>query len=54
MTMKLGDIATIIVSGDTFTGRVYYLGDTPGWATIETERGAIARGPVWGYISISA
>lgn len=42
--MSIGDVATVKVDGQTFTGRVYHVREN-GWPCVECSDGRIASGP---------
>ena len=44
-TYYIGDIVTVIVDGQKFTGTIYYIREN-GWANVETPDGHIASGPI--------
>jgi len=51
MSPAIGDTVTVNVSGETFTGVVYYVWDcasrvTCDWASIQCPDGHIAGGPI--------
>ena len=44
MTSKLNQIATVVVDGRRFTGKVYHIRPN-GWLCVQTSSGHVASGP---------